>query len=101
MERGWNVGQAEKWISLELAPRKRLDVDLVKARVLTHRVDDNPSSISLGVTAGCRCVSTLGSHPWPVVGNARPRGLEAPLHVKFTIGMAVDTLLAAEVEVPV
>jgi hypothetical protein len=48
MERGWNVGQAEKWISLELAPRKRLDVDLVKARVLTHRVDDNPSSISLG-----------------------------------------------------
>jgi hypothetical protein len=31
----------------------------------------------------------------------RPRGLEAPAHVKFTVGMTLNLLLAAEMEVPV
>lgn len=43
----------------------------------------------------------LDRRTWPVARDAGPRGLEAPMHMKFTIGMALNPSLAAEVEIPV
>ena len=43
----------------------------------------------------------LGNHPWPVRLAEGSRWLETPSHVKFTVGMPLNLLLAAEMEVPV
>jgi hypothetical protein len=46
-------------------------------------------------TTANRIMHKLGNHP----GAIRPRGLEAPSHVKFTVGIPINLLLAAKMKV--
>ena len=72
-----------------------IQVPKLEARMMRRELT-SPSSNSRPSAVGY-AVHALGNHPGPI----RPRGLEAPAHVKFTVGTPLNFLLAAEMEIPV